>query len=193
MMLRKSIPIEGEYFLWLYDHIKSKKHDYLKLCEILFHTEFKWYVHNDDNRCQDGTNLRDVFFEEKHLDESHLEVRSLLKKRCSVFEVLVALALRMNELMYDLDNQRDQTPKWFHEMLTNLGLNIYVDGFNFGRRFDEMTELRIDDILTTLMDRTYDSYGRGGLFPLKRAPRNHQADVEIWYQMMAYMDENYGG
>lgn len=192
MTLRRQIPIREDYFLWLYDHIKSRKYNYLKLCDFLHNTEFKWSVHNDDNRCQDGVNLRQTYIDQNGLDEHHLEVAALLDMRCSVFEVLIALAQRMNELMYDLNDQRDQAPRWFHEMLTNLKLDIYVDERAPGQRFNEMTELHIYDTLVTLMDRTYDSHGHGGLFPLKRTPRKHQAEVELWYQLMAYLDENYG-
>lgn len=193
--MRRSMTIDHDYFSWLYNIIREPKKRiyYTKLCEIFYDKSFRWFVHNDDNRCEDGLNLRRQFIEEQGLDESHLEVISLMKKPCTIFEVLIALAKRMNDIMYDLNDQRDKTPKWFHTMLLNLGLNVYTDDYNLGDRFPEMTEIKIDDILETLMDRTYDFYGHGGLFPLKSRPRKHQAEVEIWYQLMEYLDENHGG
>jgi hypothetical protein len=127
-----------------------------------------------------------------NIDESHLEVRYFMKGACSVLEVLIALSQRINDMMYDLKDQSNKAPRWFNEMIKNLGLDKFTDDSSRGERLREMDETKIDDILETLMDRTYDFHGRGGLFPLKRTPRKHQAGVEIWYQMMDYLDENYG-
>lgn len=184
--------LSEEYFTWLYNLISKQKLSYRKLCRELHLKTFGWSVPNDDNRCEDGLNLRNLFIEECDLDESHLEVRYFLKGDCTVFEVLVSLAQRINELMYDLKNPEDHTARWFLEMVRNLGLGIYVDGYNLGKDFDPVTEAKIDEILVTLIERTYDFYGRGGLFPLKRRPPKDQTNVEIWYQLMNYLDENYG-
>jgi len=184
--------LREDYFHWLYDRVGSKHHRYKLLCRELHRKRFRWHIHNDDNRCEDGINLRDIFAEERDLDEDHLEMRYFFKGDCTVFELLVALAHRMNELMFDLAEQKDRSPKWFHEMLLNLGLNVFIDNYNLGRKFDPVTEAKIDDILEVLMDRTYDFYGRGGLFPLKKRPLKDQTQVEIWYQLMLYLNENYG-
>ncbi len=190
--MRRSMTLKDSYFLWLYDHIKSKKYSYIQLCKILNSKTFRWNIHNDDNRCQDGLNLRYLYLEENHLDEHHIEVAYWIKGDCTIFEMLVALAQRINDIMYDLDDQRDQTSKWFHEMILNLGLDIYQDGRNPDRRLNEMSELKIDDVLENLMDRTYDFNGHGSLFPMKNRPRKHRAEVEIWYQLMDWLEEVYG-
>ena len=186
------ITLREEYFSWLYDQIKLKRPGYRNLCRVLHNKKFRWSVPNDDNRCEDGLDLRDIFFEEKHLDESMVEVAYWLREPCTVFEVMVSLAKRINDLMFDLKRQEDKTSKWFHEMLSNLGLNIYEDGHNLGQEFEPVSEAKIDEILEVLMDRTYDVYGRGSLFPLKRRHPKDMARVEIWYQLMTYLEENYG-
>jgi hypothetical protein len=77
-------------------------------------------------------------------------------------------------------------------MLTNLGLNVYTDDYELGDDFGPVAEAKIDEILEILMDRTYDIYGHGSLFPMKRRPKQDMSEVEIWYQLMLYLDENYG-
>lgn len=180
--------LREEYFLWLYQQIDNRKRSYRKLCGILHTRSFIWFVHNDDNRCHDGTALRQLFIEEHKLDDSHLEVVHFLKGECTIFEMLVALSQRINEMMINLTTREDNTPKWFHELLCNLEITDYDDMWIF----TTISENRIDSILDRLMNRTYDWYGRGGLFPLKRRPPKDQSKVEIWYQLMLYLDENYG-
>ncbi len=54
------------------------------------------------------------------------------------------------------------------------------------RRFDEEAAC---DILCHFMRREYDECGQGGLFTL-RNPRYDMRKMEIWYQMMGYLEEN---
>lgn len=192
MKLGRIGSINQEYFSWLYKQIGNQKHGYNRLCQELHNKPFRWSVSNDDNRCADGLELRDTFVEEKNLDENHVEVAYWLKAECTVFEVLVALANRMNYFLYDLNHQEDHTSKWFLEMLTNLGLDNFDDRRSQDDRFSPVTEAQIDELLEKFLSRAYDFYGRGGLFPLKRRPLKDQTDVEIWYQLMNYLNENYG-
>jgi len=184
--------LKEDYFSWLCKLAVPRRPGYLLLCRELHTKKFRWSVHNDDNRCEDGLNLREIFIEEENLDENHLEVRYFLKGECTVFEVLVALAQRINGLMFDLNHQEDHTRKWFLEMLKNLKLDDFSDADLPHLEIEPVMEARIDEILEVWMDRTYDFYGSGGLFPLKRRPPKDQTTVEIWYQLMSYLDENYG-
>jgi hypothetical protein len=47
---------------------------------------------------------------------------------------------------------------------------------------------QVEEILHTLIWRTYDPDGTGGFFPLTR-PQFDQRTIEIWYQMNAYSME----
>jgi hypothetical protein len=49
---------------------------------------------------------------------------------------------------------------------------------------------RLTEILEKVINRTYHSSGKGGLFPLKHAEKD-QTEVELWYQMNTYLVENY--
>jgi hypothetical protein len=190
--MRRQGNLKEDYFLWLYGLIGKQHRTYFKLCRLLHQKKFTWTVHNDDNRYEDGLNLRRGFVETHDLDEAHLEVEYFLKGECTVFEMLIALAQRINDLMYDLNNHQDKTPKWFYDMLLNLGLSIYIDSYNLGLDFDNVTESKIEEKVSVFLSRQYDYYGQGGLFPLKRRPPSDQARQEIWYQLMLYLDENYG-
>ena len=183
--------LKDQYFSWLYKQIGRGNRSYRILCVELHSKPFRWHVHNDDNRCEDGLALRQTFMDEEHIDQRHLEVDYFLRRDCSVLEVLVALAQRIEFQTEDPGVFRKPAGDWFLEMIKNLGLDIYTDGHNHGNRFSELDETRIDEILEKFMDRMYDYYGNGGLFPLKRKPPQDQTRVEIWYQLMLYLDENY--
>lgn len=188
----KEKKIDDEYFSWLYSKVKKQQRTYVKLSKFLHTIPFRWTVPNDVNRCEDGLNLRENFLTESHLDESHLTVKYFMKAPCTVFELLVALAGRLDFIMYELDDQESREPRWYREMLMNLRLAEYTDNYNTSDRFDEMTEQKIYKVIEVFMDRTYDFNGTGGLFPMKMRPKKDQRKVEIWYQMMLYLDENYG-
>lgn len=192
-MPRRIVPLKEEYFDWLCAQVGSNNRPgYRKLCDQLHKKHFRWRVLNDDNRCEDGLNLRDQFIDLLDLDSSHLEVRYFLKGECTVLEMLVALAKRIDEQMFDLKTRENRTEKWFREMITNLDLQDFTDGTTRDDTLDPVAEATVHEVLERFMERTYDFYGRGGLFPLKRRPPHDQTDVEIWYQLMLYLDENYG-
>jgi hypothetical protein len=66
-------------------------------------------------------------------------------------------------------------------MLENLDLCQYNDRVN-------LPEDKIEETLDRVIWRTYNFNGRGGIFPLRR-PRQDQRDVELWYQLNAYIIE----
>jgi len=78
-----------------------------------------------------------------------------------------------------------KTPgEWFAEFVANLRLGGYTD-----EAYELRDSAKINRVLQKFNQRKYDSYGDGGIFPLK-APEEDQKKVELWYQMSAYMAEN---
>jgi len=186
--MRNTKSIRNDYFDWLLNfNIGGDSRKYISLCTILHQKIFRWFVHNDDNRCEDGIALRYEFINTLGLDENHLEVKYFLAGNCTVLELLVALAKRINDYMYDLNPNHDDTAKWFFEMLTNLRVIKFK-----GTSLSGMDEVEIDDILENFMDRTYDYYGTGSLFPIEKRPKKDMSTVEIWYQLMEYLNQKYG-
>lgn len=173
--------IQTEYFQWLCGLVNLDR-GYWILARKLHDKEFYWTVPNDDNRASDGQKLRDIFE-----DETLYSDYSCLSGGCSVLEMLIGLAIRIEDILYDPDNSEClKAHDAFWEMLENLGLEDF-DDMNYSRLNEDC---EVDEILLNLLERTYDRSGRGGLFPLKKA-REDQRRVEIWYQMSTYLLENY--
>lgn len=138
--------------------------------------EFVWMPEagNDDNRIEDGLDLRIEF-----LYENDQPVRKDSKKifgPCSVLEVLVGISRRLAW------SAGDGAEGWAFELLRNLGLHKFPDPLS--RRKAK----KVDEILEVLIWRNYRADGCGGFFPLAW-PSGDQTRIEIWYQMNEYIGE----
>lgn len=151
-----------------------------KLFRLLHETEFIYMLDIDANRADDGTDLRYRFAYEFGLNGADVK-RYVDNRPCSMLEMMVALASRCEEQIMDNPDDGDRTGKWFFEMIESLGLMGMDD-----RRFHKEAAC---DILCRFMRREYDESGQGGLFTL-RYPKFDMREIEIWYQMMAYLEEN---
>lgn len=173
----------NEYFQWLCDlvYINQKKESYWILAKTLYEREYYWSVPNDDNRGMDGKRLQEEFADEV----GYLFTYDVIDRPCSVFEMLIALAIRVDDIMAE-PGRGNRTAKWFWEILGNLGLDKYTDA-DF---VDLHGTARVNHIINIVLERSYKKNGEGGLFPLKK-PKKDQRKVEIWYQMCAYLLENY--
>lgn len=171
--------LDEQYLAWLYARIGSvnetrKSRTYWSLLRYLYSTEFIWLIPNDDNRVEDGRDLRYEFLDEVGLSGS--VDPNWLGMGCSVLEMIMGVAKA-------LGFEDDRTPHhWFWELLLNLGLAGYNDR--------EFNEPHVEEIVSNLIWRTYKPNGEGGLFPL-RYPHEDQRQVEIWYQAQAYLIEEH--
>lgn len=174
--------IFGDYYQWLCGLVcvDEPDHSYWILADQLHKTVFTWSVPNDENREADGRRLRDIF-EAETLYQDY----SCLQGPASVLEVLIALAIRIESILADPD-LGDRTVNWFWEMIENLNLAQFDDE-NYITRHGKML---VHQILKCFLERRYTRHGDGGLFPLKLHVKD-QRRVEIWYQMMDYLNENY--
>lgn len=182
-MASRRSKVAQTYFNWLCGLVEigggRSDHNHRKLAEILHTKRFFWFVPNDDNREEDGRDLRKTFLERRP------DIYDLnLKEDCTVLEMLIALSIRMEWILSD--GSRDQMPKRFWEMIDNLELsNFLSDDCVIEENIDE-----IEDIINLFLERKYTETGSGGLFPLKR-PKHDQRKIEIWYQMAEYLAENF--
>lgn len=178
--------IHDEYFSWLYDKVSGIP-EYVNLSSYIHNRwEFYWSVPYDENRQADGYDQRESFLRGRSSAFSIKERRDLLNEPVSVFEVLVALCERMDFNLYDLI-QDHLSGIWYRELLDNIGLSHLNDG-SFHNV--QIVEREVDDVMRILLDRTYDSDGTGSLFPLDNAEKDMR-DIELWYQMMAYLNEKH--
>lgn len=186
--------LTSQYYEWLVALTGDRRNKFVKLYQILFDTPFRWFLPNDDNRYEDGRNLKDKFINEYNIDEESIS-DSFFEGECSVLEMLIALAIRMNDLTFDLENQEDLTATWFYTLLKNLGLARFTDDsdLSYFNKFPPEILSTINLILDAFMDRRYDVNGNGSLFPLKTNSRYiDMTQTEIWYQMMEYLGEKDG-
>ena len=173
--------VEDRYFEWLYAKFtavsnRNPARSYWQLCQQLHSREFVWLIANDDNRVEDGLELRTEFMYSLGSDGVEDEWLNL---GCSVLEMLIALAGRAS---YAGEREPGE---WVWFFLKNLSLDKFNDA-NWDSRSSALVDARIE----RFMYRTYAPTGRGGLFPLRKAAGD-QTKVELWQQMSAYLREHY--
>ena len=173
------------YHFWFCDLINTNQstRSYTLLTKKLEDTYFSWTVPNDDNRAYEGTNLRERFCDENNIRY----VCEYFNDECSMLELIVALAYRCESIMADQYGNMPMT-KWFWDMMGNIGLSKFTD--EVWTAIDG--DLNVDRILREVNDWTYRRNGQGSLFPLNHAKQD-QRKVELWYQLNAYLLENYYG
>ena len=183
--------INEEYFEWMYSKVCDTKsrvggesydrfsedHTFRKLLTYLHSVEFTWDfdIPMDENRADDGLRLRDHFVYDMDY-ESH--VADYIEGPCSVLEMMVALAIHMEDIMDD-PRLGDRTGQWFWDMIVSLGL-----GGMYDRNFNERVA---EDAIERFLRREYRSDGRGGLFTIRRCPHDLR-DVEILVQRNWYLN-----
>lgn len=178
------------YFKWLCN-IVGNYEEYLFLLQKLFNKEFYWTIDMDENRAGDGLALRDRYIREENLlgwdveivNGERIDISGL--GPCSVLEMLIALAIRCEKDIMNDPKEGDRTGFWFWKMIENLGFLDYKN-----KCIDEKIDRKIDEKLLYFLDRKFEKSGKNGLFPLKKWDKD-QRKVEIWYQLMAWLDENY--
>lgn len=138
--------------------------NYYHLVSALTDVEFTWNHPMDENRAIDGLELRSDF---EYETGEYLDSSSGLMPKCTIFEMLAALSIRCEELMYN-PSLGNRTSKWFFEMLDNLELD----------KNSRVSDKLADDILN------------GRAFPLKNS-RIKQKNEQIWKQLNTYLRENY--
>lgn len=175
-------PIESAYFNWLCAKVmkgseRTPSQTFWKLLAELQNNEFVWKEPMDENRAEDGLDLRREFVDTARdsLGGYYTSDPSWAHIGCSILEMLIAFSRRASFVTER--SSRD----WFWEMLRNLGLDHLSDA-NFNG-------YNVTDILERFVWRTYDYNGNGGLFPLHE-PGEDQRVVEVWYQFCEYLVEH---
>lgn len=175
-------PIDERYLKWLYGQVASvntrqRSRSHWSLLRQLYTTIFVAIVPHDENRIADVQDLRDEFLSVEADDErGNLE---WLRLPCSMLELLVVLS---RQLAFEMD---DDPRTWFWHLIEVLDLAQFND-----RDYDDHAEEVIAETLDRIIWRNYSPDGHGGLFPL-RNPHEDQRKVELWYQLNAYLLEQF--
>lgn len=167
--------ILNDYFDWLYFTVVSpdERYSYRKLLSALHTIEFKHFIEYDENRAFDGVNLRWYYVEDG--GDDHI---LSWKESCTVLEMLVALAMHMDNIVGD-DYGKIDIFKWFWLMIENLDLAWMTDD-KFDKRY-------VIDRVNMFMTRTYEPDGDGNIIYIPDCEEDLR-QIEIWQQMCWYLD-----
>lgn len=167
------------YFNWMCSLLGDKKVQYHKLLNYLFCVDFNYTNCMDENREEDGIDLRYRFGYEKGFKQPIVSTH-LDNKPCSILEMMVALSLRCEENIMDNPDLGNRTDCWFWCMIDSLGLKKMTNGL-----FDNTY---VDDVIARFMRKKYKRNGEGGLFTINHS-RFDMRTAEIWIQMCEYLDD----
>ena len=166
------------YFAWMVALVGGEA-CWSRLLRQLDAREFVPTLEMDRNRACDGTNLRYRYVYEMRL-ERRVDIRDVHAGPCSILEMMVALALRCEEHIMDDPGSGNRTGHWFWGMIESLGLSAQNDA--------QITSTYVDRVVYRFLNREYSPHGAGGLFTVQQYRRDLRT-VEIWYQMMWYLNE----
>ena len=172
--------LDARYFGWLTRQVagvgaRHNRRTFKLLLGQLHENIFVAIVPHDENRIADARDLRYEFFAESEQRGDSDWVES----PCTMLELFVVLS---RCLAFEMD---DDASVWFWHLIEILDLERYDDGV-----YDNEVRDIVADAMAAIIWRTYDSNGYGGLFPL-RNPREDQRKVELWYQLNAYLLEQF--
>lgn len=174
--------LNNAYFDWMYQLVYDEQYlkgeSYCRLFRLLRNIEFTYVIDMDGNRYEDGIDLRYRFASMNHIRQAEI-VKHLDGQPCSILEMMIALAIRLEEHIMDDPNIGSRTGQWFWTMIANLGLDDMYDS-QFDYKYTRST-------IQKFLDREYERDGKGGLFTVKHCKFDLR-DVEIWYQACWYLD-----
>lgn len=168
--------IYEEYFQWMVDKVDGQRHS--KLLQMMHNEVFYAIDPLDENRAIDGCALRYRFGSECNIPKDEVDDKLGIYD-CSILEMMLALAFRIEETIMSDSDFGDRTAMWFWIMVKSLGLyNMHNDNFD---------PVKVLTTLDTFLTRGYSPDGEGGLFTVKGVNKDMR-DIDIWYQMNMFFD-----
>lgn len=177
--------LEQRYFTWLceyadYDAYRNSS-KYRNLLNYLYQVDYIPLHDRDINRALDGQRLRYRFGSDEGLSDEIIS-SELDYRACSLLEMMIALAIRIeDDVMYDPEMGL-RVAKWFWKMVNNLGLTDMKDTHYY--------EPTVEEVVSIFLAGKYEANGAGGLFKLNNPPYDLRTH-EIWDQMNRYLLEKY--
>lgn len=167
-----------DYKEWLFEQVnedRPKKASYTKLLGILFDTPFVYTHEYDYNRMIDGEELRNIYI----YDGGDEEI-SKWNEPCTVLEVLIALAFKMQQ-MTDNPDIYYSVGYWFWVMMYNLGLDDMTNS--------NINKHKILNVINIFMNRKYRYNGEGGNIFVISNTNEDLREMEMWYQMCHFLND----
>lgn len=169
------------YFDWLCRFInrgvgsRDTSH-YSNLLFYLFDIPFTYTIDMDENRAEDGIQLRYQFASEYDISDVDLYLND---RCCSIFEMMIALSIRMEDSIMEDPDIGSRVAYWFWGMIKSLGL-INCDDYSFDYAY-------VKTVINRFLNHDYLANGRGGLFTVENSKKDMRT-IEIWYQMYEYVN-----
>lgn len=169
---------------------ESRRREYHELIRVLWDIEFEPAIGNDHDRFAEGLELRarynDILAKKAGAGTFYTpDVHGIFGK-CRVLEMLIALSMRMYDLMQDMGIY-NSVSRWFWEIMTNVGFDI-LDDSEWGQEGSvrsHKSEQFVHDICDEIMHGTGRAVNRrGGWFFVY-----DWNSIEIWYQMHGYLKQ----
>lgn len=173
--------VKEEFFEWMYQLVDGK--GYSELLELLYEEDFYSVIPLDDNRLIDGCNLRYRFADECNIPSVVID-KLFDNERCSILEMMIGLAIRIEETIMSDSDFGDRTNMWFWIMIKSLGLYNMTNNVLYNARV-QYDKVKV--ILSKFLERDYKPNGEGGLFTIHNTNKDLR-EIEIWYQMCMFFD-----
>lgn len=179
--------IVNKYYRWLYSLVNSEQHlnsvKYDKLLLYLFNTPYYAEYEDDLNRIYDGYSFRYRIFADKfNYDLEYVEEHLSCLGDCSMLEMLVSFAYRIEDDIMSDDTQGDRVGQWFWSMIVSLGLGK-MDDENFNEKYCNL-------VIRKFINHKYNKNGKGGLFTFTEN-NSDMRTITLWCQAMWYLNENF--
>lgn len=130
-----------------------RKKSHTKLLTRLFYAEFIYDNDMDANRANNGKRLRYDFLNENGCSNY---IGFMSNYPCSVLEVIISLALYIEQEIMSNPYYGDRTRTWIWKMITNLELDSQTD--------DRYFEAYVNSRIKIFLNKEYCLNGQGGLF-----------------------------
>lgn len=154
---------------------------YDELLDYLYDCPFSPRMEMDENRAEDGKELRRQFCYEHGVSRGSMLDETGKVKKCTMLEMMVALAQRCeSQITMDMDDGV-HTERWFYPMLESLGLS--------GMRNGRLDETEAGNVIHRFLSRNYTYFGEGSLFTVNN-PKYDMRNTDLWYQAMWYIAEH---
>lgn len=165
------------YFIWLCGRVKGEY--YSSLLDLLYSIPFEVKLNDlDFNRLNNGMKLREEF-------QKEVKIAATPSKKCTFFEMLLGLAIEMDDKILYEGRFGDRYLDWFWHMIDNMGFSLATDG-----NWNYSWAKEVKKTCNNIMNGRYEPNGEGGLFPVYNHPEADLRKVDIWRQAFWWIDEN---
>ena len=175
------------YTGWLMDQCQLESYGaegYVDMCTVLQRMYFVSLIEFDENRVEEGKELREEWAETQGGDIHDL---GMIPYTCTALEMILVMARRMCFEMSDSQYEAG-VGKWVMELLENAGLATYRN--DIYETDPDYCCRKIKAIMNDIIYRRYLPDGQGSFFPMNES-HGDARQMELLVQMNNYLAENY--